>query len=154
MKQNLQFFISERAENLAMVYLSRSHSVAIERMQADYGIDLLVTILLDRLPTGRVFGVQVKGQDKALKGIPGDTVLKLSQEEKSYLKDLPFPVCALFFTMEDDKGYSKWLRYPTESSASLYSLAQTSWRSLDEFPVDRIVKEVNAWYDEKSHSAA
>ena len=154
MKQDMEHFIGERAENLAVVCLTRSHNLAIERMTSDYGLGMLATILRDNLPTGRVFGIQVKAQDRLIKDARVETILNLSPQERNYLKELPFPVCALFFTMDDDKGYCKWLRYPTENRTNLYSLAQAPWRSLDELPVDQIIEDVNAWYDEKSYPAA
>lgn len=150
MKQDMTHFIDKRAENLAVVYLSRSQNLAIERMRADYGLDMLVTILRDNLPTGRVFGVQVKAQDGLLQDKPVEMVFNLSPQERNYLQQLPFPVCALFFTMDDDMGYGKWLRYPTENQTNLYPLAQSSWRCLDELPIEQMLKEVNAWYDHKS----
>ncbi|NET62351.1 MAG: DUF4365 domain-containing protein [Symploca sp. SIO2E6] len=150
MKQDMKHFIAQRAENLAVVYLSRSHNLAIEHMRADYGLDLLVTILRDNLPTGRVFGVQVQAQEGLLQDTPVEIAFHLSPQERSYLKELPFPVCALLFTMDNDMGYGKWLRYPTANQTNPYSLAQSSWRCLDELPIEQMLKEVNAWYDQKS----
>jgi len=154
MKRDLEYFIDERAEHLAIVYLTRSQDLAVERMKADYGLDMLVTILRDKLPTGRVFGIQIKGRDRAFKDIQQEASLALPQQEGNYFQDLPFPVCVLFFTMEDDKGYYKWLKYPTGANESLRSLEQNQWRSLDECQVGQIIEEVNAWYNGKSHSAA
>lgn len=45
MKRDLQYFISERAEHLAVVYLTRRQDLVTERMMVDYGLNLLVTIL-------------------------------------------------------------------------------------------------------------
>jgi Domain of unknown function (DUF4365) len=69
MQQELDHFIQERAQHLAIVYLTRSPDLVIERMPAEYGIDLLVTLLSDRSPTGRMFGIQIKSQDKAFKNV-------------------------------------------------------------------------------------
>ena len=154
MKQDLKYFIGERAEQLAMVYLTRSKNLVFERMKADYGLDLLVTVLQDHLPTGRVFGVQIKGRDRAFKDVQQEASLTLSQKESYSVQDLPFPVCILIFSMENDKGYYRWLKYPGESGKRFRSSEQNQWRSLDEYPVEQIIEDVNAWYDEKNHSAA
>lgn len=154
MQQDLEYFIHERAEDLAIVHLTRSSDLAIEHMKADYGIDLLVTILREQLPTGRIFGVEIKGRDQAFQDIQREAVINLSRQEKNYFQDLPFPVCILFFTMADDKGYYKWLKYSSDSNQHLNSLEQHQWRSLNEYPIEQIIKEVNAWYDRKSHFAA
>lgn len=68
MKLDLEQFIAEWGGNLAVVYLTRSHNLAIERLKNnyDYGFDLFVTILRDNLPTDRVFCVQVKAYDGSL----------------------------------------------------------------------------------------
>lgn len=155
MKRDLQDFINERAEHLAVVYLTRRQDLVIERMTADYGLDMLVTILRDKLPTGRVFGVQVKGQDKAFKDDIQEVSLSFSRKETSYFQELPFPVCLFLFTMEDDKGYYRWIKYPVgESNQVLRSIEQDRWHPLDEQEIGQIVDDVKAWYDAKSHSAA
>jgi hypothetical protein len=133
MKRDLAYFIHERAEHLALMYLTRCQDLAIEQMNADSGLDMLVTILQDQLPTGRFFGVEIKGQDKAFKNVQQVASLVLPQQEQRYFQDIPFPVCALLFTMEDDNGYYKWLKYSSGSSKSLHSLEQNHWRSLDEY---------------------
>jgi hypothetical protein len=149
--RDLKAFIHERAERLALVYLTRSEEIAVEQMQSDYGLDMLVTILRDKLPTGRIFGVQVKGRDGTFQDIEPVASRTLPQREKDYFQDLPFPVCVLLFTMEDDKGYYTWLKYSSNSNKSLPFLEQNQWRCLDSYPVKHIIEEVNAWYDEKSH---
>lgn len=155
MKRDLQDFINERAEHLAVVYLTRRQDLVIERMTADYGLDMLVTILRDKLPTGRVFGVQVKGQDKAFKDDIQEVSLSFTRKETSYFQELPFPVCLFLFTMEDDKGYYRWIKYPVgESNQVLRSIEQDRWHPLDEQEIGQIVDDVKAWYDAKSHSAA
>lgn len=153
MKRDLQYFIGERAEHLAVVYLTRRQDLVIERMKTDYGLDMLVTILRDNLPTGRVFGVQVKGRDKVFKNIQ-ELPLSFTRKEINYFQDLPFPVYVFLFTMEDDRGYYRWLRYPVDESIQApRSIKQEQWHPLDENEIRQIVDDVNAWYDAKSYSA-
>ncbi|NEO84492.1 MAG: DUF4365 domain-containing protein [Spirulina sp. SIO3F2] len=156
MKLDLEYFTAERGENLAVVYLTRSHDLAIERLKTnyDYGLDLFVTILRDNLPTGRVFGVQVKAYDGSFQETQIEDHLQRSQSEKNYLKELPFPVCILLFTMDDDRGYCHWLNYLTESRINLHSPKQPQWRSLEQLPIEQLIAEVDAWYDERIHTAA
>ena len=151
MKQNLNYFIAERAEHLAIVHLTRSPNLAIKHLKgADSGLDLLVTILQDQLPTGRMFGVQVKGYDRTFENIQQLSSV-LGETEKIYPQELPFPVCLFVFTMDDDKGYYQWLNYLNNSSTTALNF---QWRSLDASSVEQILKEVNAWYEAKRHSAA
>jgi len=117
MKQDLEDFINERAERLAIVYLTRRQDLMIERMTADYGLDFLVTILRDKMSTGRIFGVQVKGRDKAFQDRQQAEKLHSNEKTRLYLQDVPFPVCLFLFTMEDDKGYYQWLKFPSQASS-------------------------------------
>ncbi len=153
MKLDLRHFITERAEQLAIVHLTRNHDLAVERMKADSGLDMLVTILRDRLPTGRVFGIQVKAEDSTFNDLhtPEPT---LSSQEARYLQELPFPVYVLLFTMDDDKGYCRSLNYLSAATPSLRGTVQDQWRSLEEYPIAQIVADANAWYDQRSQSAA
>jgi Domain of unknown function (DUF4365) len=98
-------------------------------------------------------GVQVKGQDQALKGqqIPQ---FMLSPQEHQYFQELPFPVCILFFTMDDDRGYYNWIKFPQVANKHLRPVEEDSWKVLNDSSIEQIVEEVNHWYDEKSHSAA
>lgn len=146
MKQDLEYFIAERAEQLALVYLTRSTVLSIEHLQAERGLNFLVTILQDQLPTGRMFGVRVRGQDKAVKASQS-IAASLSSQDRDYFQALPFPACVLLFTMEDDRGYCKWVKHPDQAE-----LAQ--WHSLETYDINQMIETVNAWYDEKSRSVA
>jgi hypothetical protein len=154
MKQNLEYFIGERAEHLAIVYFTRSQNLAIERMTGrDCGIDLLVTVLQDKLPTGRIFGVQVKGRDNAFSDIEQAASITLNPSELHYLKDLPFPVCVLVFTMDDDRGYCRWIGH-LNPNRNPNTEDQSQWRCLNEYPVEQLISDINVWYNQKSHNAA
>ncbi|MBD2495729.1 DUF4365 domain-containing protein [Nostoc sp. FACHB-280] len=150
MNHNLQDFIAERAEYLAVMYLTRRNDLVTERMKsADYGFDILVTILRDNLPTGRVFGVEVKAQDTAISNLQ-EISQSITQKTTEYLHNVPFTLCLLLFTIEDDQGYYKWLNHVIVDSNQVY----LQWHSLDENGIRQIVDDVNAWYDAKSHFAA
>ncbi|MBD2441019.1 DUF4365 domain-containing protein [Nostoc sp. FACHB-110] len=150
MKPNLQDFIAERAEYLAVMYLTRRNDLVIERMKsADYGFDILVTILRDNLPTGRVFGVEVKAKDTAISNLK-DISQSITQKTTEYLQNVPFPLCLFLLTMEDDQGYYKWLNHVIADSSQV----SLQWHSLDENGIRQIVDDVNAWYNAKSNFAA
>ncbi|MDX2230473.1 MAG: DUF4365 domain-containing protein [Leptolyngbyaceae cyanobacterium bins.349] len=151
MKQDLAYFIGQRAEALANVYLTRSQNLVVQRLDHDFGIDLLVEIAHNNRTTGKVFGVQIKGRDKALKN-GQKYLLPITEEYNQYFQNLPFPVCLLLFTMEDDKGYYQWVNYSTSSSPDSNLADQAKWRSLDGNGIEHLLQEVNDWYDAKRHS--
>ncbi|MCB9077452.1 MAG: DUF4365 domain-containing protein [Anaerolineaceae bacterium] len=60
MENTQAWYITERAEQLAFIYLSRRDDLVITKQNDDYGIDFLVSIVEAGKYTGRVFGVQIK----------------------------------------------------------------------------------------------
>lgn len=154
MKQNLRQFIAERAEHLAIVHLTRGQNLFVERMTADSGLNFLVSILQEKSSTGRIFGIQTKGIDTGFKNIQ-DIPLFLSERDKGYFQNIPFPVCLLLFTMDDDRGYYRWLKYTLgEFDHNWYTIEQYQWHFLDKTAIDQIIQDVNHWYEQKSNSVA
>jgi hypothetical protein len=149
MKRDLQEFIHERGENLAIVYLTRRSDLLIERITANQGIDLLVTIPQPQLPIGRMFGVQVKALNQAFDHAQANLILPQNAQPTN-LHDLPFPVCVFLFSMTDDRGYYCWLKLdPTQSTLNM-----AGWAELEVHSIEPIINQVNAWYDARVHSVA
>ena len=152
--QDLQTFIDERAEHLAVMHLTRRQDLGVERMAADYSLDMLVAILQDKRSTGRVFGVQVKGRDRALKTMQ-ELSLSVSEKEINTAQESPFPVYVFLFTMSNDQGYYRCFRYPqTDSDKASGLVQQDQWHILNEDSLEQIINDVNAWYDAKKQLAA
>ena len=154
MKKNWQYFFYERAKNLAIIHLTRRSDLNVNRMISNYdaGLDLLVTILRDDVPTGRIFGVQVKGYTDVLKDVQNSPLL-FSEEQIDYLLDLPFPICVFLFSMDDDRGYYIWPKSFAGGSAQIaLSIEQDRLCSLDNEAIHQIVEDVNSWYDTKRNA--
>jgi Domain of unknown function (DUF4365) len=150
MKSDLDYFIDKRAEDLAIMHLTRHSDVRIERCPEDVGLDLLVKIVQNQQPTGRLFGLQVSGQDRAIATLK-ELTLASPLPDIDDVNDLPFPVCELLFTMEDDRGYYRWIKSPRLQSSR--SALEQTWAILDRTQLERIFIDVNAWYDEKHQSS-
>ena len=56
------WYIGERAEALARVYLTRRPDLLVKQEEADYGVDYIVEITKNNRPTRRIFGVLVKAR--------------------------------------------------------------------------------------------
>jgi hypothetical protein len=151
MKKDLNYFIDKRAEDLAVMHMTRHPDFRIERCPEDLGLDILVTIVRDRHPTGRLFGLKVRGQDRSIATLK-ELALASPVPDVEELNDFPFPICELLFTMEDDRGYLRWLKSPTRQN--LRSTSDQAWTVLDQSQLDEMFSSVNHWYDEKSRSAA
>jgi hypothetical protein len=149
MKPDMRQFLAERAELLAFVYLTRREDVIVNRLaSADSGVDFLVTLTLGGVPTGRMFGVQVKAHEGSVASArelhsPGDLSLR-------DLADVPLPLCLFVFTMSDDRGYYGWLKEPVVGAPRapmLRLVDEVSWDELNDAGLARIIGSVNAWYD-------
>ena len=68
---------------------------------------------------------------------------------RAEIPKVPYPVCILFFTMEDDAGYYTWVAEPVmrEGLARLRHRREADCRVLDRAGLDEIVRRVNDWYD-------
>jgi hypothetical protein len=98
MEATSAWYVGQRAEQLAILHLSRRDDLAITQFNSgqNYGLDLLVNICKNGKLTGRVFGVQIKAR-LSLRvishGLLDANEVKVNIGEIPILKDIPFPVC-------------------------------------------------------------
>ena len=153
MIDNLQAFIDERAENLAIVYLTRRPDLSIQRMEANRGLDLFVEILENEKPSGQVFGIQLKATAACS---PADMPTDLLKDNSlKYAQNLPFPVCLFLFEMEHDRGFYTWLKAPVSREQSEEQNQDLEeWRSLTPDSLNTLIRQVTAWYQQKQQVAA
>lgn len=104
-------FLKERAQQLAIVYLTRRDDVRVIRNPMTAGPALLVSLLHHGQDLGRYLGVEAVGtvSERGLKRTEQITEVGPSVLNVATVHDTPFPVCLFFFTMQDDTGY--WNRY-------------------------------------------
>jgi hypothetical protein len=108
-------FSKLRAEQLAVVHLTRRPDLIVTGLKdADYGIDLLASILKNNQKLGRNLGIRVEASvsKNSLHRRNGHIEIDSKYSDASSLVDVSFPVCLFFFTMEDDRGYWKWMVEP------------------------------------------
>src|SRR2546423_9045969 len=106
MKNDKVWYIDQRAEALAFVYLTRRSDLLVHQQTGDYGYDFLVEIVRDQRATRRVFGVQVNAR---IDPIQNPKLFNLKHEAR---KELPFPLCLFFFTMQTDQAFYTWITEP------------------------------------------
>ena len=160
MENTQVWYIEQRAEQLAFVYLSRRDDLVITKQPDDYGLDFLVSIVENGKYTGRVFGVQIKARlslEPIQPGISLANGFKLNFHESELLEDIPFPLCLFVFAMENDVGYYRWLKEPKFDSKGKPELVLNSvreFKELTEVELNTIVSQVKLWYEHKSHQIA
>lgn len=157
MEKTQAWYIAERAEQLAFVYLSRRNDLVITKQNDDYGIDFLVSIVENGKYTGRVFGVQIKAELSLVPtqdNTPLEDSFELNISEPPLPEDIPFPMCLFAFAMENDEGYYRWLKEPQFSSEGKPKLVVnkvSAFKKLTKVELNNIVSQVNLWYEKKSH---
>lgn len=141
------WFVEERAEHLAMMHLTRRDDLRVTRQPDASGMDLLVTILNEGLFSGRQFGVVLKARMGGHK--PPRLDARAIAREQVHFKDVPFPVCMFFFSLDTDLGYYRWIVEPSVDSgaATLDLPGQMLLGALTPASLETIVNRVNAWYD-------
>jgi len=149
------WYIGQRSEALAIMYLTRRDDLIISRQkEEERGLDFLVTLLKDGGYSGRLFGVQVKATVSTPKLVQRDDIIEIKSALKPLqsLAELPFPVCLFFFTLENDQGYYKWILEPViegQSNSQLFFNKSNEFKNLSDEEIDKIISAVNNWYESR-----
>ena len=160
MQAEQPWYIGLRSEALAKVYLTRRNDLIISQPQAQGagGLDIIVTITKDGNFSGRMFGVELKATASSSELIQQDDFFKLKNRSwNNYFKcfkDLPFPMCLFFFTLDNDKGYYRWILEPIikdRNNVILKYNESEELKNLNDQEIDNMITMVNSWYDNKSN---
>ena len=161
-------FQAFRAENLALMYLTRRDDLLITKQEV--APDFLVTLTKQGTYSGRIFGVEVKALHNAPEKREGNILFRVNYtfQEYSLYQVITFPVCLFFFTMENDLGYYKWIRQPVIGPEGDTGLAlnievmkrkedhggkpvavteRSELNLLTQEEIDKVVSQVDCWYD-------
>jgi hypothetical protein len=146
------WYIGQRSEALAIMYLTRRDDLIVSRQNQEQGLDFLVTLLKDGAYSGRLFGVQIKATVSTPKLVQRDNIIdiKLNLDSLQPLAELPFPVCLFFFTLENDQGYYKWIIEPVSEghkNSKLLFNKSNEFKKLTDEEIGNIILKVNSWYD-------
>lgn len=156
MQKTEAWYLGERAEQLAIVYLSRRDDLVITREWAgsDGVIDLVVNLLITGANTGRVFGVEVKAlrSNRQIHPASQPDVVRINMSKVRVPRDIPFPLCLFVFIMETDEGYYRWVKKPVYGLSRKPQLLlndENTFRKLSTEAVNEIVLDVQGWYDRR-----
>ncbi|HWG45085.1 MAG TPA: hypothetical protein VN688_20110 [Gemmataceae bacterium] len=152
MSENEQeWFIVERGRALARMHLTRRDDLIVTEAGKDVGLDYLVYITkADEKPSVRQFGLALRSTRNAVTEEKLSKVLRPTMQALLRVGDFPYPVCLFSFTMEDNQGYSTWIAEPVlteDGKPRLRMHSAASCTKLDRAALDRIVNQVDAWYD-------
>ncbi|QTA87559.1 DUF4365 domain-containing protein [Desulfonema magnum] len=156
MNKNNLWYIDQRAEYLANMYLSRRDDLIIERQNHthDRGIDILIDICHSGTLTGRVFGVRIRAERSAshIRRVSHNLITyRYPVSTLEIIRDIPFPVVLLLMVMEDDSGYYNWINRTKLDQAVNLSLKTQSvpFERLTEESMNMLINEIDEWYERR-----
>jgi hypothetical protein len=145
------WYVSQRSEALAIVYLTRRDDFTVTKApNPETGLDLLVTIGAQDKPSGRLFGVVLQPLlSRELPEESGETIQLPRSPVPSSVADLPFPVCCFRFVVDRDYGYYCWLMEPIIrlGESRLVEGSGGEFKKLTNSELDALALAVNAWYE-------
>ena len=139
------WYFEERAEQFAVMLLTRLEGVQVSRMAGDTGVDLLVTIDTEH-SAGRLFGVEVKATNKMSSLVNSNGILKrdLATRLEKVTKDYTFPVGVFIVEVVSDAARFGWILKPEAEQASHAGIIHTQPATKE--VMRRSLEEVRRWY--------
>jgi hypothetical protein len=148
MPKQAPWFIEERAFAFVSLVLTKRNDLIVRHHGGrDIAIDLLVEVLKDGKSTLRFFGVQMVGY------IDLPDIKDADQKVLSHLGRDPFeavlPICVFVVGVRKPEGIYRWIVEPivSDGQALLNRDVEPNWQDLDQKGADRLIAQVNAWYD-------
>lgn len=152
------WYVSQRSEALAIVYLTRRDDFTVTKApNPETGLDLLVTIGAQNQPSGRLFGIVLEPLlSRDLPEENGETIQLPEVSAPSFVADLPFPVCCFRFVVDRDYGYYCWLMEPIIrlGESRLVERSGGEFKKLTNRELEALALTVNAWYEARLMPAA
>lgn len=146
---NSKWFIQERSEALAALYLTSRNDVSIhsEKKQAD-GVDFYVALKDEGTTPTKLFVVQVRGTLSSNKREWTKTVRDLFTRGPFFL-----PVCVFVVNVQTNESAFAWVAEPRfdTDSVSLEIIEQPDLLPLNQEATDEIIDRVQTWYDRIPH---
>ena len=105
--------LSNAPADLAWMHLTARYDLLITRADSDVGLDYLVCLTKkDDKPSLRQFGIILRAERKPTTVEQLNKVLRPTMRLVQRVGEFPYPVCLLYFTMEDNRGYYTWVAEP------------------------------------------
>lgn len=143
--------VSLRARSYAVLWLTRRDDLrVVYQSSAASGVDMLVTVLRDGHFSGRQFGVVLAARRTGSAAPRLDA--KMIAHERATYSEATFPICMLAFSANSESGWFRWIvePLPGDGDAGLELSSRIHFESTTNELLDRVVDEVNHWYDARS----
>jgi hypothetical protein len=156
-----KWFIEERARALAVVYLTRHRDIQVLPPPENSHFDILVSIGKAERLEPWLFAVEVRGTlRQRVKETPSGEYFFPLNYSAAMTKGSEIPVCMFLFTVDDDRGFYRWLHEPILSAqgAELVPMvsadegtfsAGATFRPLDDQAIAGIISQVAEWHEQR-----
>jgi hypothetical protein len=146
-----EWFIAERARALARMHLTRREDLRVTHVGKGFGLEYVVYITRkSEKDSVRQFGVVLRASQSPVTEHYLNRILRPTMQSFQRGGEYPYPVCLFYFTMEDNQGYYTWVAEPVLAEGGKPRLmvhSSASCKPLDREALDKIVSQVDAWYD-------
>jgi hypothetical protein len=143
-------FISERVKDLAVMYLTRRKDLEVRwEENSEEWIDCMVEITGKNAPSRRLFGVELRGTMSPVTDDHANKRLRTSMQAMLRRVEFPFPVCLLYFTMQNNEGRYTWIAEPVfkDGQPVLTYHGEADVKKFDKEALDSIIDKINLWFD-------
>jgi hypothetical protein len=146
-----EWFIVERVHALAVMHLTRRRDLLIRDEPREHeDLPAMSVDIIDSKKQGRRrFEVYLEGTKAAIDEAHSNRLLGPRFHQFNPHNPVAHPICLFFFSMEHDQGYFTWVKEPVivDGNARLRVQHEPHCTKLDRKILDRIVQQVNDWYD-------
>jgi len=142
------WYLDERAEQFAILLLTRLDNVHVERRAEHRNVDLWVTIQPEQ-HDGRIFGVEVKAVRKLSSFVNSNGMVKKDRASGigERIHDYPFPIGLLIVDVVSDIARFGWVLKPETVVPRFTGQIHTDVATTD--VIRRAVDEVLSWYSRR-----
>jgi hypothetical protein len=150
MNKTKPWYVRERAEALAIVYLTDRSDLVVTKPRTNHGLDLIVDLVKEDRPTKRSFGIVLEGTQASLTETKANRLLTAALRLHRGEGIFPFPVCLFLFGVRNNEAFFTWLAEPIVTKGGkpkLHVPKTAACQKPSAETLDEIVTRVLQWYD-------
>jgi hypothetical protein len=149
MNNTIETFVERRVELLSSVFLTSRNDIEVFPIEFGGDVTQIAKIITADDRNEKIFGIISKGSVGSLKTEAEATRFLNKDRARTQVRQFPFPVLVLAFSMVDDEGYYAWQSEPTDSDGVPKVLIheKLACKRAKRNALDLIVEKVIIWYE-------
>jgi hypothetical protein len=150
MSNVIETYVERRVELLASVFLTGRHDVEVFSIEFGGDVIQIAKIITADDQNEKLFGIIPRGSVKSLKTEAEAASFLNKERSRTHIRQFPFPVLVLAFSMVGDEGYYAWQSEPTVLESGIPGLViheKLACKRATRKALDLIVEKVTIWHD-------